>query len=140
LRAQSRYFYRSTPGFGGDPTRAPMNYSRNAKALVELREWGNAHLPTYGSLICYDLALHVMASVGHTTVSLKQVYMALPYSEAHLRKHLRRFEKDDWVLMKRHPEDARNRMIEPTQKMLDAYQQYFLLYLTVAANIVASND
>ena len=74
-----------------------MNYSRNARALVELREWGNAHLPTYGSLICYDLGLHVMASVGKETASLKQVYRALPYSEAHLRRHLRRFEKDAYL-------------------------------------------
>ena len=115
-----------------------MNFSRNARALVELREWGNAHLPTYGSLICYDLGLHVMASVGKETASLKQVYRALPYSEAHLRRHLRRFEKDEWVLLKQHPDDARNRTIEPTQKMLSAYQEYFLLYLTVATNIATS--
>jgi hypothetical protein len=113
-----------------------MNYSRSAKALIELRNWGDANLPTYGSLICYDLALHLLSGVGEERpIGLKQTYLALPYSEAHLRRNLRRFEQDNWVELKQHPDDARNRLIEPTEKMLNAYREYFLLCIAVSASI-----
>ena len=117
-----------------------MTHRRNAEALIELRNWAGAHLPVYDSLICYDLALHVLCAAGEERpVGLKQIYRALPYSEAHLRRHLRRFEQDQWVRLKQHPSDARNRLIEPTEKMLSAYRDYFLLYVAVAATIAASD-
>lgn len=107
--------------------------SENAKALIKIRNWANANLPVYGSLICYDLALHVLAVDGASPAGLKQLYGTLPYSEAHLRRHLRRLERDEWISLKQHPADARNRSIEPTAKMLNAYRDYFLLYVTPAA-------
>jgi DNA-binding MarR family transcriptional regulator len=116
-----------------------MNYGQTAKVLIEKRNWADSHLPTYGTLICYDLALHVLRAVGgETPVALKQLYRTLPYSEAHLRRQLRRFEEDQWVRSRPHPDDARNRFVEPTEKMLSAYREYFLLYLAVAASISAN--
>ncbi|MBI3701606.1 MAG: hypothetical protein HY242_14335 [Afipia sp.] len=115
-----------------------MNYGQAAEVLIEQRNWANRNLPTYNTLICYDLALQILSAVGgDTPVGLKQLYRRLPYSEAHLRRQLRRFEEDQWVQSRPHPDDGRNRFIEPTDKMLRAYREYFLFYLSVAASISA---
>lgn len=116
-----------------------MTLSQNAKALIDLRNWADTHLPTYRSRICDDLALTVLSEADQDApVALKKLYRMLPYSEAHLRRQLRRLEDDSWVQMKPHPIDARNRFIEPTSKMLQAYREYFLLYLTLASKISGS--
>lgn len=69
------------------------------------------------------------------TFGLKQLYSILPYSEPQLRRHLRRLEQENWVLVRQDPVDARNRHVLPTEKMLDAYSNYFSLFYATAEKI-----
>ncbi len=64
---------------------------------------------------------------------LKQLYSVLPYSEPQLRRHLRRLEQENWVLVHQDPVDARNRHVAPTEKLLNAYSDYFRLVVSAAA-------
>lgn len=107
-----------------------------ARAIIAFNDWCRANLPTDGSPIAHELSLHIVMRYNTTpTFGLKQLYSILPYSEPQLRRHLRRLEQENWVLVRQDPVDARNRHVQPTEKMLDAYTTYFTLFLSTAASL-----
>ena len=111
-------------------------YTQKARAIIALNDWCRANLPTDGSPIAHELSLHIVMRYNSTpTFGLKQLYNILPYSEPQLRRHLRRLEQENWVLVQQDPVDARNRHVQPTEKMLDAYSTYFSLFLSTASKI-----
>lgn len=110
------------------------NYTQKARAIITLNDWCRANLPTDGSPIAHELSLHIVMNYDNTapTFGLKQLYSILPYSEPQLRRHLRRLEQDNWVQVLQDPVDARNRHVEPTDKMLNTYADYFSLVVSTA--------
>jgi DNA-binding MarR family transcriptional regulator len=112
------------------------NFTDKARAIITLNDWCRANLPTDGSPIAHELSLHiVMRFDSNPTLGLKQLYSTVPYSEPQLRRHLRRLEQENWVLVRADPVDARNRHVLPTEKMLDAYANYFSLFHSVAEKL-----
>ena len=105
-----------------------IDYVHNAKALKSLRNWSATNLPLYGSFIGYDLAIQILecSSREHGS-SLKEIYYSMAHSEPQLRRKLRSFEADGWIQITKSICDQRNSLVEPTEKMLGAYDQYFRL-------------
>ena len=105
-----------------------MDYAHNAKVLKTLRFWTNENLPVYGTYIGYDLAIQILESCTSVHQSrLKDIYHSLPHSEPQLRRKLRAFERDGWIYLAKSSGDQRNYLVVPSEKMLDAYNEYFLL-------------
>lgn len=105
-----------------------IDYVHNAKVLKQLRVWSNENLPLYGSYIGYDLGVQILESGASEHQSwLKYIYHSLSHSEPQLRRKLRSFERDGWIQITKSYTDQRNFYIAPTEKMLCAYEQYFLL-------------
>lgn len=69
---------------------------------------------------------------GAPSFGLKQLYNVLPYSEPQLRRHLRRLEQENWLLVNQDAVDARNRRVAPTEKLLNTYAHYFKLLASAA--------
>lgn len=110
-----------------------INYTQKARAIIDLNNWCRTNLPTEGSPIAHELSLHiVMNNDAAPSFGLKQLYSVLPYSEPQLRCHLRRLEQENWVLVNQDAVDARNRHVAPTEKLLNAYADYFRLVASAA--------
>ena len=108
-------------------------YTHKARSIVAMNDWCRTNLPTDGSPIAHELSLHIVMNYDTApTFGLKQLYSILPYSEPQLRRHLRRLEQDKWVFVSQDPIDARNRHVEPTDKMLNTYADYFKLFVSTA--------
>lgn len=111
-------------------------FTHRARAIIALNDWCRSNLPTEGSPIAHELSLHiVMRYKSAPTFGLKQLYGVLPYSEPQLRRHLRRLEQQNWVTVLQDPVDARNRYVEPTDKMLTTYDDYFRLVVATAMRL-----
>ena len=114
----------------------PIDYVHNARVLKHLRIWSNENLPMYGSFIGYDLAIQILESNPSEYQScLKDIYHSLPHSEPQLRRKLRSFETDGWIHIVKSRQDHRNFLVAPTEKMLCAYEQYFVLMAKLSKNI-----
>lgn len=110
------------------------NNNQKARAIIAMNGWCRANLPADGSPIAHELSLHIVMNNDRAPIfGLKQLYGVLPYSEPQLRRHLRRLEEDNWVLVLQDPVDARNRYVEPTDKMLSTYENFFRLVINTAS-------
>lgn len=111
-------------------------YNKKARAIIALNNWCRTHLPTEGSPIAHELSLHIVMNYDAVSSSgLKQLYGVLPYSEPQLRRHLRRLEQENWVLVHQDEIDAHNRHVAPTEKLLNAYAAYFRLVASAATEL-----
>ncbi len=114
------------------------DYAHNAKILRNLRNWSNENLPTYGSWLGYDLGAQVLESCATTgQAAMKEIYHSLPYSEPQLRRRLRQFEQDGWIIVGRNHADQRNFLVSPTGKMLSSYSAYFRIMTTLTGDLRA---
>lgn len=95
------------------------------EAILRIRKWEEAHLPVDQSALAYDL-LTVVAhnTVAGTPVSLKQLFISLNYSEAGIRKQLRRMLAEEWLALEGIKKDRRVRVIVAKPKMLDVLTTY----------------
>ena len=116
-----------------------MDYAHNAKVLKKLRVWTNENLPVYGTYIGYDLGVQILESCtsAHQS-SLKEIYHTLPHSEPQLRRKLRAFERDDWIHLTNSSCDQRNYLVVPNEKLLEAYNKYFLLMTRLSQELKLS--
>jgi len=113
-----------------------INYAHNAQLLRKLRSWANENLPTYGSWLGYDLGVQVLESCAATgSAAMKEIYHSLPYSEPQLRRRLRQFEQDGWIVVARNDVDQRNFLVSPTERMLASYAEYFRLVATLSREV-----
>jgi DNA-binding MarR family transcriptional regulator len=87
-----------------------------AKRQLALRDWERQHLPIEASQLGYELFLVLaklsMAGWRDRSGLLKQLYLALPYSEKGIRLHLRRLEETGWLKVSRSGKDGRVVQIE----------------------------
>lgn len=91
-----------------------------ASRSLALRQWERQHLPTEASQVGFELfmSLAQWSARGLTDRSslLKQLYLALPYSEKGVRLHLRRLEATGWITVYRTREDSRAARVELSDK------------------------
>jgi DNA-binding MarR family transcriptional regulator len=83
---------------------------------LALRDWERQHLPIDASQLGYELFLVLaklsMAGWRDRSGLLKQLYLALPYSEKGIRLHLRRLEDFGWIKVSKSGKDGRVVQIE----------------------------
>lgn len=87
-----------------------------AARSLALRQWERQNLPIEASLIGFELFMRLAewsaAGQRDRTTLLKQLYLALPYSEKGVRLHLRRLEAAGWVKVHRGTTDSRGAQVE----------------------------
>ena len=99
-----------------------------AACSLALRQWERQHLPTEASPVGFELLMRLAqwSALGQhdRTALLKQLYLALPYSEKGVRLHLRRLEAQGWVKVQRASSDSRGTRVELSEmawKLLSDY-------------------
>jgi DNA-binding MarR family transcriptional regulator len=98
-------------------------------AMRTLREWEDAYLPIYGSLLGRDL-IFVLAQfeLEQRRFTLKELYCSLPYSENAIRMHLKRLLRDGWIALGCSGADRRVRCVVPTGKLERALLEYMAIW------------
>lgn len=103
---------------------------RFTDAVIAARRWQHHHFGVIGGQLAFDLVAVVMAHrlTGGLRpgrdLTVKHLVASLPYSEAGVRKKLRRVLADGWVQMVPSPHDGRVRVIKPRAKLMDAWAEY----------------
>jgi DNA-binding MarR family transcriptional regulator len=101
------------------------NHAILIESILSLRYALKKILPIENSLIAYDiillLSIHNYAK-GHITI--KQLFLSLPYSSTAIRYHYQRFINDGWVENYLDPKDKRIKFVRPTQRLIDAVNAY----------------
>ena len=87
---------------------------------LALRHWERLHLPIDNSQLGYELLmaigpLSILGTLAHGQF-LKQLYLALPYSEKGIRLHLRRLELTGWVTVCKTGKGSRTSRVEITDR------------------------
>lgn len=97
-----------------------------AARILALRQWENENLPIGGTLLGYDLLVFIAREIseGRPGFSLSKVYSELNYSEAAIRLHLGRLERDGFVARRRDEGDRRNRLLYVTDRFRALWTEY----------------
>lgn len=93
--------------------------------LIQLRAWEKSNLPIEQSALALDLFL----VIAHNTLrdqplTLKQLFNSVDFSEAGIRKHLKRFLAEGWCSLEGSAKDKRLRQVVAQAKMLAALDRY----------------
>src|SRR4051794_8021709 len=96
-----------------------------ADKIARLRAWENANLPIAGTILGYDVVVLLAKSIETGgKVPSSTLYGELKYSEAALRLHIQRLQREGFVLRSRDGEDGRNRSIVLTDTFRDVWALY----------------
>ena len=99
------------------------------QSILSLRAWEDKHLPLKQSALAYDLLILVVHNeLSGTPISLKQLFVTLKYSEAGIRKQLRRLLKEEWIKLQGIKDDKRVRVVIAQPKLLDAMTSYVSVF------------
>ena len=110
---------------GKDNAATDSNGRLHLQGMRHTRAWEDAHLPIYGSLLGRDLVLLLtQLYLESRALSLKEIYLSLPYSENAVRQHLQRLKRGAWVRLEGTPDDKRVKAIRLTKKFEHALQGY----------------
>ena len=95
------------------------NSSHFFQNLLAVRQWEEAHLPLDGSLLAFDL---LTVTAHHTmlgqALNLKQLNTQMNYSEAGVRKQLKRCLEQGWLELQAGQNDKRVKYVVATPKLL----------------------
>jgi hypothetical protein len=95
------------------------------EAILNVRNWEEDNLPLEQSALAYDLlTLASHHTISGTPLSLKQLFLLLEYSEAGVRKQLRRCIKEGWLKLVGSKKDKRVRVVIAEPKLLQALSDY----------------
>lgn len=110
-----------------------MNISNNnkeklipiAEIALKVRDWEKAHLPIEQSALAMDLFLVIAYNtLRGKPLTLKLLFHSLDFSEAGIRKHLRRMLSEGWCALEGAEHDKRLRHVVAQPKMLNALADY----------------
>ncbi len=109
---------------------------------LALRHWERRHLPIDNSQLGYELLmaigpLSILGTLAHGQF-LKQLYLALPYSEKGIRLHLRRLELTGWVTVCKTGKGSRTLRVEITDRYWLLMESYARECDRLAADTSAS--
>lgn len=94
------------------------------KAL-HVRHWEKANLPIEQSALALDLFLVIAYNtLREQPLTLKMLFHSINFSEAGIRKHLRRLLNEGWCVLEGNAHDKRLRHVVAQPKMLDALRDY----------------
>lgn len=92
---------------------------------IRVRDWEKKHLPIEQSALALDLFLLISYNtlIGNP-LTLKTLFHSIDFSEAGVRKHLRRLLSEEWCLLIGNERDRRLRHVVAQPKMLLALNAY----------------
>lgn len=93
--------------------------------VIRVREWEKKHLPIEQSALALDLFLLISYNtlIGRP-LTLKTLFHSVDFSEAGVRKHLRRLQSEEWCSLIGNERDRRLRHVVAQPKMLQALNAY----------------
>lgn len=102
-----------------------LEVSQFANNAIKVRKWERQHLPVEQSALAMDLFL----IIAHNTLlgaplTLKALFNSVDFSEAGVRKHLRRMLTEGWCALEGSDHDKRLRFVVAQPKMLDSLSSY----------------
>ena len=105
--------------------------------LIQVREITSSHLPIGHSFIPYEMMLIVVSHyISQEELTVKRLFNSGEFSEMGNRYHFRRLIEKDFIVLKNHPNDSRLKLILPSQKLLDCFdqvsKQLFDTFLTIS--------
>lgn len=92
---------------------------------LKVRDWERSNLPIEHSALALDLFLVIAYnSLRGKPLTLKLLFRSVDFSEAGIRKHLRRLLADGWCALEGSDHDKRLRHVVAQPKMLYALEDY----------------
>lgn len=92
--------------------------------LIKVREITSSHLPIGHSFIPYEMMLIVVSHyISQEELTVKRLFNSGEFSEMGNRYHFRKLIEKDFIVLKNHPLDSRLKLILPSQKLLDCFDQ-----------------
>jgi len=92
--------------------------------LMQVREITSSHLPIGHSFIPYEMMLIVVRHyISQEELTVKRLFNSGEFSEMGNRYHFRKLIEKDFIVLKNHPLDSRLKLILPSQKLLDCFDQ-----------------
>lgn len=95
------------------------------ESALRVRGWEKNNLPIEQSALALDLFLVIAYnSLIGKPLTLKLLFYSLGFSEAGIRKHLRRLLKEGWCSLEGADHDKRLRRVVAAPKMIEAVESY----------------
>ncbi len=92
---------------------------------LKVRFWEKANLPIEQSALALDLFLVIAYNtLRGQPLTLKLLFHSIDFSEAGIRKHLRRMLTEGWCVLEGNERDKRLRHVVAQPKMMDALADY----------------
>lgn len=92
------------------------NKTNKINKLKRIRVWEKSNLPTYGTDAGYALLLELASLEDGSDITLKGLYLSVPYAESTIRLLFRNLEEDGWIELPKDRVDQRFRSFVPTEK------------------------
>ncbi|PUE60167.1 hypothetical protein B9Z44_11665 [Limnohabitans curvus] len=84
--------------------------------LRRIRSWEQKNLPTYGTDAGYALLLELASLEDGSDITLKGLYLSVPYAESTIRLLFRNLEEDGWIELPKDHVDRRFKSFVATEK------------------------
>lgn len=95
------------------------------ESALKVRDWEKANLPIEQSALAMDLFLVIAYNtLRGRPLTLKLLFHSIGFSEAGIRKHLRRMLSEGWCALEGAEHDKRLRHVVAQPKMLEALADY----------------
>ncbi len=96
-----------------------------AENVAKVRNWEKCNLPVEQSALALDLFLVIAYNtLKGKPLTLKLLFHSIDFSEAGIRKHLKRLLADEWCSFEGAEHDKRLRHVVAQPKMLSALAEY----------------
>ena len=95
-----------------------MQARKVAEQLLAIRSWERRNLPLANSLMAAEMLYLITSRNSDSPIRVKDLYLALGYSEARIRQILHALADDGWLMINRHGDDGRMRSLLPTERTL----------------------
>lgn len=100
----------------------------NARAeihLAQLRKAVSARLPSYDSLVGLEVCLAICEyHLSGRQLSVTTLQKEIARSPGAVRRIVQSMARDGWVRIERQPDDGRGRLIKPTAKLAESFDQF----------------
>lgn len=107
------------------------------ESALKVRDWEKANLPIEQSALAMDLFLVIAYNtLRGKPLTLKLLFHSIEFSEAGIRKHLRRMLSEGWCALEGAQHDKRLRHVVAQPKMLTALTDYIQVLQTAFGHAV----
>ena len=101
-----------------------------AENIIKVRNWEKENLPIEQSSLALDLFMVIAYNtLKGKPLTLKQLFHSIDFSEAGIRKHLKRLLTEDWCKLEGTEHDRRLRHVVAQPKMLESLSNYVEILL-----------